>query len=266
MKMSTILAALAAVLGGSVLCTLGYLIVDGRQTAERQAEGITKRFAELRSDIAKLTDLMSIESPADGGNRRLDVRLFAIRSKLEQADQPVIVVGDSITEGAPLPSSICGHAVVNDGIGGMTAQSYLPLASQFLTNEAAGLIVVALGTNDSTIVSPEWSVVERSYSNLLDLLAQHTPNIVLAGIPPFEMNGALAKGFINQASGDRNDAGIRTIAETRKLSFIDLRHDIHGEGLTRDGIHLNAAGYAQWRDDIVSHIMSSIGCSEARAR
>jgi lysophospholipase L1-like esterase len=266
MKMSTILAALAAVLGGSVLCILAYLVVDRRQTAERQAEGITKRFSELRSDIAKLTDFMRIESPADGGNRRLDVRLFAIRSQIAQADQPVIVVGDSITEGAPLPSSICGHAVVNAGIGGMTAQSYLPLATQFLTNEAAGLIVVALGTNDSTIVSPEWSVVKRGYSDLLDLLAQHTTNLVLAGIPPFEMNGALAKDFINQAAGDRNDAGIRTIAETRKFSFIDLRHDIHGEGLTRDGIHLNAAGYAQWRDDIVSHIRSSIGCSEARAR
>jgi hypothetical protein len=173
MKMSTILAALAAVLGGSVLCMFAYLIVDGRQTAERQAEGITKRFAELRSDIAKLTDFMRIESPADGGNRRLDVRLFAIRSQIAQADQPVIVVGDSITEGAPLPSSICGHEVIDAGIGGMTSQSYLPLARQFLTSEAS-LIVVALGTNDSTIVSPEWSVVERGYSDLLDLLAQHT--------------------------------------------------------------------------------------------
>jgi lysophospholipase L1-like esterase len=246
-----VLASATALLAVFGLSAVAYLIVV---KSDRQAQ-----------DIGKLTDLMRIESPAEGGHRRLDVRLFAIRSQLAQADEPVIVIGDSITEGALLPSSICGHTVVNAGVGGMNAAGYLPFAKQFLTKEA-GLIVVALGTNDSTIVSPEWSVVEPGYSDLLDLLAQHTHNLVIAGVPPFDMTGALAKGYFKPALGDGNDAAIRGIAAKRKLSFVDLRNDISGMGLTVDGIHLNAAGYTQWRDDILSHVRSSIGCSEARAR
>jgi lysophospholipase L1-like esterase len=246
-----VLASAAALLAVFGLSAVAYLIVV---KLDRQAE-----------DIRKLTDLMLVESPADGGHRRLDVRLFAIRSQLAQADAPVIVIGDSITEGALLPSSICGHTVVNAGVGGMNAAGYLPFAKQFLTKEAA-LIIVALGTNDSTIISPEWSVVEPRYSDLLDLLAQHTHNLVIAGIPPFDMTGALAKDYFKPALGDGNDAAIRRIAANRKLSFVDLRNDISGMGLTVDGIHLNAAGYTRWRDDILSHVRSSIGCSEAKAR
>jgi lysophospholipase L1-like esterase len=80
------------------------------------------------------------------------------------------------------------------------------------------------------------------------------------------MTGALAKDYFNPGLGDRNDTAIRRITQGRELSFVDLRNDICGAGLTVDGIHLNAAGYTLWRDDILTHIRSSIGCSEGTAR
>jgi len=46
------------------------------------------------------------------------VRQFVIRAHLSHAVSPVVVFGDSISEAAVLPSAICGHAVVNAGIGG----------------------------------------------------------------------------------------------------------------------------------------------------
>jgi hypothetical protein len=51
----------------------------------------------------------------------------------------------------------------------------------------------------------------------------------------------------------QNDAIIRKIAATNNLDFIDLRNDVGGDHQTVDGIHLNAAGYNQWRGGIVPH-------------
>lgn len=238
-----------AFVGGLALCSVMFL----GWTYYKAAENL----AGIRSDIGNLTELIRIEAPADGGNRRLDVRLFMIRSQIAQAKNPIILIGDSITEAAQLPSSVCGHDIINAGIGGMTAQSYLPLAPQLLPDHAE-LIVVALGTNNSTKMMSG----SADFTRLLDLLAKRAAKIVIAGIPPFDMSGALARSYFNEDLGSRNDARIRQIAEARRLAFVDLRSAMAGENLTVDGIHLNAAGYRLWRDAVLSHIRSSLGCHE----
>jgi hypothetical protein len=79
-----------------------------------------------------------------------------IRSQLAQAESSIIVIGDSITEAALFPSSLCGHTIINAGVGGMSVPSYFAIAKQLLPDEPAALIVIALGTNDSakTISKP----------------------------------------------------------------------------------------------------------------
>ena len=109
-------------LGGVVLCcailALLAVLVRGQHSQERVIE--------------QLAEQAGIKSPDDLENRRLEVRSFMIRSQLAQAMSPIVIIGDSITEAALLPSSVCGHDVVNAGIGGMTVGSYLPLAKQLL--------------------------------------------------------------------------------------------------------------------------------------
>jgi len=103
--------------------------------------------------IGHLAERVGIRSAADLESRRLEVRSFMIRSQLAQAKSPIVIIGDSITEAALLPSSICSHDIVNAGIGGMTVGSYLPLAEQLLTGRRVQSIIIALGTNDSEISS-----------------------------------------------------------------------------------------------------------------
>ena len=50
-------------------------------------------------------------------------REFAIRSDLAEATAPILVIGDSITEGAKLPREIGGRAVVNGGISGSAPEN-----------------------------------------------------------------------------------------------------------------------------------------------
>ena len=48
-----------------------------------------------------------------------DVRRLMIAAALADADQPIVVLGDSVTEMAPLPRQLCEHPVINAGVGGM---------------------------------------------------------------------------------------------------------------------------------------------------
>ena len=237
-------------LGGVVLCcailALLAVLVRGQHSQERVIE--------------QLAEQAGIKSPDDLENRRLEVRSFMIRSQLAQAMSPIVIIGDSITEAALLPSSVCGHDVVNAGIGGMTVGSYLPLAKQLLAGRRVQSVVIALGTNDSGIAST--AHIEKDYANLIDELAKHTTNILLAGLPPFEMSGKLADRYFDQASADRNNAAIRWLAAARNLPFVDLRSAMHGDGLTVDGIHLTAAAYHQWREAVRRNIYSALGCIE----
>jgi hypothetical protein len=78
-------------------------------------------------------------------------RLFVIQSTLARFDDPIVVLGDSIVEASTLPRSLCGHAIVNAGIGGTSTASNLgSVLSQALGTKRAALVVVSLGTNDAS--------------------------------------------------------------------------------------------------------------------
>ena len=52
-------------------------------------------------------------------------RQFVIQSTLDRFPDPIVVLGDSIVEGSTLPRSLCGHAIINAGIGGASTTSDL---------------------------------------------------------------------------------------------------------------------------------------------
>src|SRR5260221_8807174 len=51
-------------------------------------------------------------------------RFYVIKALIRQTPDSVIVFGDSIVEGAPLPKMICGHAVVNAGVTGAAIEYF----------------------------------------------------------------------------------------------------------------------------------------------
>src|SRR5258708_36763862 len=61
-------------------------------------------------------------------------RQFVIQSTLDRFPDPIVLLGDSIVEGSTLPRSLCGHAVINAGIGG----PYTPADLGTMLAEAPG--------------------------------------------------------------------------------------------------------------------------------
>jgi lysophospholipase L1-like esterase len=182
-------------------------------------------------------------------------RQFVIRSTLARVDDAIVVLGDSIVEASTLPRSLCGHPVVNAGIGGASTASGLgAILKEALGGKPAALVVVSLGTNDAAI--PD-SVAQYSsnYRALLGDLAALTPRRAVAAIPPPEAGLEEAKK-VSGAVIDSYNAILPDLAKEARATFIPLpdmsaRHTI-------DGIHLNAAGYEVWDKAILQGIDAAL--------
>jgi lysophospholipase L1-like esterase len=182
-------------------------------------------------------------------------RQFVIQSTLARVDDAVVILGDSIVEASTLPQSLCGHPIVNAGIGGASTASNLgSMLLEALGNRRAALVVVSLGTNDALIPNS----VEKyrsNYRELLTDLAALTPRSAIAAIPLPEAGFKDAKKF-SAALIDSYNGILPALAEEARAIFIPLppmpeRH-------TLDGIHLNAAGYAVWEKAILQGIESAL--------
>lgn len=182
-------------------------------------------------------------------------RQFVIRSTLERVDAAVVVLGDSIVEASTLPRSLCGHAIVNAGIGGASTVSGLgSMLSRSLGGKRAALVVVSLGTNDAAIPHS----VDRYRSNyraLLAELAPLTPRVAIAAIPPPEA-GLQEAEKVSAALIDSYNTFLPELAKEAGAAFIAL--SAMPERHTLDGIHLNAAGYDVWDKAIVGGIESAL--------
>jgi lysophospholipase L1-like esterase len=263
-----LIAALLTVLfiaGGA-----GLLAYRAAQAFERHQESMVADLAAhqetmvaaLSERVDRLSDEIRFSTPIDLGHKHDEVRGFVIRSKIAQIPNAVLFVGDSITEAAVLPASICGHSVINAGLGGADTGSYLAFAKlTFPIDLKSPLIIIALGTNNSTSVGAKWNrSLAPSYNDLADFLQLHADKLLFAGIPPLEMTGAPAKDYFDSDFSKKNDATIRSVALNRSIGFVDLQAALVGENLTVDGVHLTPAGYRKWTPAIVNAAEKTLGC------
>jgi lysophospholipase L1-like esterase len=184
----------------------------------------------------------------------IPARQLVIQSTLGRVENAVVVLGDSIVEASTLPRSLCGHPVVNAGIGrASTASNLGSMLTESLGGKRAALIVVSLGTNDAVIPNS----VERYRSNyraLLAELAALTPRTAVMAIPPPE-GGSEEAGKLRLMIDSYNGI-LPGLAEEAGAAFIAL--PAMPERHTLDGIHLNAAGYEIWDKAIWRGVESAI--------
>jgi hypothetical protein len=77
-------------------------------------------------------------------------RFYAIRAEIRQTPDAVIVLGDSIVQGAPLPKWICGYAVINAEVVGAAVEYFERHSAELLGSSRPRLIVLAVGIKDAS--------------------------------------------------------------------------------------------------------------------
>lgn len=182
---------------------------------------------------------------ADVDDHRASRRLI-LHYTLDRVDNPIVVLGDSITEASTLPRSLCGHALVNAGLSGASTASDLGAwLSGALAGKRAALIVVSLGTNDA-LASRSLEAYEANYSKLLAQLSTMASRVVVLAVPPVEARSKVSVDARNEVmrSIDGYNSALPGLAKKPGVSFAALARmpDPH----TIDGVHLNADGYSIW--------------------
>lgn len=163
-------------------------------------------------------------------------REFVIRSELAEATAPILVIGDSITEGAKLPREIGGRAVVNGGISGATVEDFERIAPALVAGKPS-FVVIALGTNGTA------ESLRISYPALLDKLKPLSPHLMAVGVTP-------------QAGAELKNTAIKAAADREGIHFFTVALPA---GSTRlDGVHLNDAGYRIYTPALAAEISDRV--------
>jgi lysophospholipase L1-like esterase len=152
-----------------------------------------------------------------------DLRQFEIRAALADAERPIVVIGDSITEMAPLPREITGHPVVNSGIRGLRTSEFIPLAPHIFRDKKPFAIAIALGANDIGSTRQR-----EDLSELISLLKQWTPRLVIVSV----------------TSDQAINGQISAAAQAAGIPFFDI--PIPDQLKMSDHIHFTAAAYREW--------------------
>ena len=121
-------------------------------------ENLRRQMAGISSDMARLPSISA-------SHEHSEARLAVIRSQLSRVEKPIIVMGDSIVESALLPPALCGHPIINAGVGGATIGFFTRYASLIEGDSNPALILLSVGINDAGSANAIRSIKLRSCSN-----------------------------------------------------------------------------------------------------
>ena len=199
--------------------------------------------------------------PAEIVDAHRHLRQVILGYTFSRVEQPIIVLGDSITEASTLPRSLCDHAVVNAGLDGASTASDLGTwLIAALDGRRAAAILVALGTNDAW-QGRSREEFEADYGSLLAQLKGATDHLAALGIPSVEVGARMPPD---------NQAGImkRIVAFNAMLPILAHKGGATFVALppmpaphTIDGVHLDAAGYAVWDAAVLKGVSGACGKS-----
>ena len=165
----------------------------------------------------------------------------------------IVMIGDSITDGAEWNELFSNISIVNRGIAGDTTKGVLNrMESIYSTNAKKAFIM--LGVND---LGKNISVEEilSKYEKIVFQLKQH-------GITPY-IQSVL---FLGDKHANRNkdvlklNLKLQELSEKENIVFIDLNKVLSKNGKLKksyssgDDIHLNGDGYYVWKNSIKKYM------------
>lgn len=171
----------------------------------------------------------------------------------------VVMIGDSLTDGAEWREVFPGLAVVNRGVDEDTTAGVLRRMDT-ITSTRARKAFVMIGINDFK----EGRTVEdvfNDYRNIVSRLEESGMKVFVQST--LACNEAKAEWISCAAIQGRIRDLNRRLAglASARVTFIDINAGLAGAGglkpeLTYDGVHLNGEGYRIWRDAISKFVLA----------
>lgn len=167
----------------------------------------------------------------------------------------VVMIGDSLTDFAEWNDIFPGVSIANHGISGDTVHGIAARIDAILAVGAKKAFIMA-GINDIAKGRKVADII-ADYSTIIKKLTEHGVQVYIQSTISF--NAKLA-GYSfgygdNLAKITEINAHLAQLAQQYKLVFIDLNAKLANNGelsalYTHDGVHLNAAGYKIWKNEL----------------
>jgi len=177
--------------------------------------------------------------------------LFAL-SKVESAS--IVMLGDSLTEGAPWAELTgCPH-LLERGVGGDTTAKVLARLDDVLKLKPRAVFLM-IGVNDISLSVPRETTI-ANYKAILDRLRE--PHLIVAYVLP--VAASYGKRQMNGSIAALDDTIASLVADRPNTTVLDLRPRFRGPDgylraeLSYDGLHLSPKGYELWRDAIAPYV------------
>jgi lysophospholipase L1-like esterase len=169
-----------------------------------------------------------------------------------QAD--VVMIGDSLTDGAEWAEMFPGQDIVNRGIDSDTTDGVLARLDTILALQPKQAFVM-IGINDFADRRVSVASVFANYRSIVFRLNRAGAKVfVQSTLPCNEAKGAWKSCAALNPKIRQLNARLPTLASA-DVTFIDMAPLVAADGglkseLTYDGIHLNGQGYRLWKDAI----------------
>ncbi len=168
----------------------------------------------------------------------------------------VVMIGDSLTDGAEWAELFPGQDIANRGIDSDTSDGVLARLDDILAGKPRQAFLM-IGINDFADGQREVDAVFASYSAIVGRLERAGVRVVVQStLPCNEAKGQWKSCASINGKIARLDARLATLASAR-VAFVDLRPALAAGGqldgdLTFDGVHLNGEGYRRWQRAIAA--------------
>lgn len=170
----------------------------------------------------------------------------------------VVIVGDSLTEEALWPETVCGRKVVNGGIGTAdTARADSLVVDFHWLHYQPEVIVIATGMNDAHKGQWNEASFRHSYQAIVNEALTVTTNVMVATLTPVDYGAEVGK-VIDPKGREAINRAIRDIAADHHLPVIDTEAL---QAPTRDGVHHTPEGSKLFAGRIVGAIGQKMGCA-----
>jgi lysophospholipase L1-like esterase len=229
-----------------------------RQLIRRLVLGAALSLAGLPAGAALAQDWAQLDHYRDA-NRRLPPP--------DPGRPRVVFFGDSITEGWNLEGlGLSRLEVLNRGIGGQTTPQMLIRFRQDVVHLKPAVVHILAGTNDlaGNTGPTTLEAIEDNLAGMVEIAQAHHIRVVLASVLP-AIDYPWRPGLRPAPRIVALNAWMRACAEQRGLLYLDYHAAVVDPqqglkpGLSDDGVHPNAAGYAALNPLAREAILAALG-------
>ncbi len=176
---------------------------------------------------------------------------------LPDMNEEIIMLGNSLTDGAEWDELFDNHKIINRGIGGDDTDGILERLTE-ITSRKPAKIFLLIGTNDLS-AGKSVSYIVKNYRKIVERILSETPETTLYIQSELPTDDKVHTSRKNSDLMAINDL-LKEIAREHGLTYIDLFSVFAGENnqlkneLTHDGLHVNGKGYLLWKNAIEKYI------------